>query len=146
MLFRSLMPFYSRRSELSVQGDCVLWGLRVVVPTLGRSPLLKVLHSEHTGTVRMKQLARGYFWWPLLDKDIENVASSCSVCIQNRSSPPKAPLDPWEWPTIPWYRVHIDYVGPIYGYYFLIIVDSTSKWLEVIKTKSITAEVTISLL
>ena len=42
--------------------------------------------------------------------------------------------------------IYIDYAGPFHGYYFLVVVDSTTKWLEVFKTKSISAETTISLL
>lgn len=33
--------------------------------------LLKDLHAEHLGMVKMKQLARKYMWWPKLDKEIE---------------------------------------------------------------------------
>ena len=29
-----------------------------------------------------------------------------------RPTPAKAPLHPWEWPTRPWARVHIDHAGP----------------------------------
>ena len=36
-----LKPYYKRRSELSVQEDCVLWGNRVVVP-----PALRKKHSD----------------------------------------------------------------------------------------------------
>ncbi|KAK9731423.1 Integrase zinc binding domain [Popillia japonica] len=29
----------------------------------------------------MKSLARGYFWYPNLDKDIENLVTSCPACL-----------------------------------------------------------------
>ncbi|WP_353806028.1 integrase catalytic domain-containing protein [Acinetobacter baumannii] len=42
-----------------------------------------------------------------------------------------------------WQRVHADYCGPFLSkYYALIIVDSYSKWPEVIFTTSFTAEFT----
>ena len=56
----------------------------------------------------------------------------------------KYPLHPWEFPSNPWSRLHIDYAGPMDGHMFLIVIDSYSKWLEVIKTNGCTAAVTIS--
>lgn len=141
-----LLPYYRRKNELSLQGDCVLWGTRVVIPQKGRSKLLNDLHSEHVGSTRMKQLARSYFWWPNLDADIEDVTNSCSHCLEHRNNPPVTELHPWMWPDIPWHRVHIDYAGPLHDHYFLIIVDATSKWAEIYKTKRITSEVTINFL
>ena len=47
------------------------------VPKELRGRLLKELHAVHLGIVRMKSLARGRFWWPCMDAEIENVARSC---------------------------------------------------------------------
>jgi transposase InsO family protein len=141
-----LLPYWRRRSELSLQSDCVLWGTRVVVPERARKALLTELHSGHTGSTRMKQLARSYFWWPNLDADIEGISATCSHCLENRSSPPATDIHPWSWPDIPWHRLHIDYAGPMHGYYFLVIVDATTKWAEIYKTKSITSATTIQFL
>ncbi len=40
-----LKPFASRKLELSVQDDCLLWGNRVIVPPPGRLPILRELHE-----------------------------------------------------------------------------------------------------
>ena len=49
----------------------------------------------------------------------------------NREAPPKAPLQPWSWPTRPWAHVHIDFAGPMAGgKMYLIVIDAHSKWLE----------------
>ena len=141
-----LKPFYERRSELSIQGDCLLWGIRIIIPPKGRATLLQELHSEHIGISRMKQLARSYFWWPNMDSEIEQKVNACSSCIEKRNFPPKAELHPWAWPQNVWHRVHIDYAGPMKGYHFLVIIDATSKWTEIYKTKTITSEVTIGFL
>ncbi|XP_031350553.1 uncharacterized protein K02A2.6-like [Photinus pyralis] len=45
--------------------------------------------------------------------------------------PDKAPLHPWEWTRAPWTRLHLDFAGPMDGNFFLIVIDSHSKWLEV---------------
>ena len=40
----------------------------------------------------------------------------------------------------------MDYVGPLDGQYYLIVVDSFSKWLEVFRCKSLTTDFTIKTL
>ena len=94
----------------------------------------------------MKSLARGYLWWPGMDKDIEECVKKCDVCQQTRKDPPAVPLHPWVWPDKPWTRVHIDYVGPLEENMFLLIADAHSKWIEIHATNSSTSSATIELL
>ena len=63
----------------------------------------------------MKALARSLVWWPGLDPELEKMVKECTQCQQNRPSPAIAPLHPWQWPTRPWSRLHIDYAGPTEG-------------------------------
>ena len=53
----------------------------MVIPLRYRERLVKELHQEHTGIVRMKSVARSYFWYPKLDADVEKIASDCDVCV-----------------------------------------------------------------
>ena len=142
----NLTPFIRRKDELSLQNGCILWGARVIVPPNLRQRILSELHSSHSGSSRMKELSRSYLWWPGLDKDLEDLCNSCPDCLSNRASPPKAELHPWEWPTRPWHRIHVDYAGPVDGRYFLIIVDAHSKWVDVYHTRGTTTAETISCL
>ena len=66
-----LQPFFNRRFELSVEQDCLLWGLRVIIPTRYQEDMLEELHTGHPGIVRMKELARSYLRWPNIDQEIE---------------------------------------------------------------------------
>ena len=141
-----LIAYVRRKDELSVQNGCVLWGSRVVIPKKLRPDVLNELHSGHAGSSRMKELARCYVWWPNLDKDLEEMCKSCQDCLSLRATPPKAELHPWEWPSHPWHRIHVDYAGPVNGHYYLIIVDAHSKWVDVYHTKGTTAKETIKCL
>ena len=140
-----LKPFYNRRYELTVEQDCILWGLRVVIPKRYQAPILEELHISHPGIVRMKEIARSFVWWPNCDKDIEVTVRNCSNCQQVKSVPAVSPLTPWSWPARPWTRVHIDYAE--HGkQHFLIVVDAHSHWPEIFSMQSTTSEATITVM
>nr|XP_055048287.1 uncharacterized protein K02A2.6-like [Misgurnus anguillicaudatus] len=138
-----LKPYISRRHELSVQSGCLLWGRRVVIPPALRKQVLKQLHVGHCGMVRMKEIARSYFWWPGVDGQIEEKARTCTSCQHIRNAPQLAPLHPWEFPEKPWHRIHIDFAGPVEDKMLLVVMDAHSKWPEVAIMKSTSAEKTI---
>ena len=139
----TLQPYSLKQKELSIMDGCVLWGNRVVIPTAGRQQILEELHESHQGVSRMKGRARMVVWWPNLDRDIEQLVSNCTACQSSRSLPPVAPLHPWSWPDRPWSRLHIDYAGPISNHMLLVVVDSFSKWIEVLPVKTASASITI---
>lgn len=136
-------PYKSRMKELSLMDGCVMRGSRVIVPPQGRKLVLEELHETHPGVSKMKALARSYVWWPKIDEDIENRVKLCASCQATRSSPPRVQLHPWEWPSQPWSRLHIDFAGPFMGHMYLITVDSHSKWLDVQVMQSISSSKTI---
>ena len=141
-----LRPFFNRKQELSVEGNCLLWGMRVIVPQKHRERVLQELHQEHRGMSRMKSVARSYIWWPGMDHEIEAMVKACVLCQSVKSAPAAAPLHPWVWPAKPWQRIHIDFAGPFRGSMFLLVVDAHSKWPEVCEVPSTTAAKTIELL
>ena len=126
-----LKPYVSRKDELSIEGGCVLWGGRVLIPEKLRQAVLEELHDVHPGVTRMKALARSYVWWPNMDQDIESISKHCETCCINQNNPAAAPIHIWEQPNEPWERIHLDYAGPFLGKMFLIVVDAYSKWIEV---------------
>ena len=141
-----LKPYWQHRSELSSHDGCLLWGQRVIIPPQGRSTVLQELHGGHIGVTRMKSLARGVVWWPKLDDDIDLLVRSCHKCQMQQDNPPLAPLIPWSWPTRPWSRLHIDYLGPFLGHSWLLIIDAHSKWMEVFPMTSTSSAATIQCL
>ena len=116
-----LKPFFHRRYELSIEQDCLLWGIRVVIPTRYQKDLLEELHVGYPGIVRMKELARSCFWWPNVDLEIEQTVRNRSSCQQVRKPPAAAPLAPWLWPSNPWHRIHIDFAEDEKKHYFILV-------------------------
>jgi hypothetical protein len=82
-------------------------------------------------------------WGTGLDSELETKVKNCLSCQKNRHLPAEAPHHPWEYPTKPWSRLHLDFAGPFMGYTFLIIVDSYSKWIDVHMMNSMSTTATI---
>ena len=47
-----LRQYFSRRDELSIEGNSLMWGIRVVIPPQMRGFILKELNHSHPGIVR----------------------------------------------------------------------------------------------
>lgn len=138
-----LMPFYIKRNEISVDRSCLFWGHRIIIPDTIRQQVLHELHKSHFGSTRMIEIAKSYFWWPKLNEDIINITKQCTICLSHRNTPSKTPLRTWPVPPSPWYRIHADFLGPLYGKMFLVVVDSYSKWPEVFQMANIGSGLTI---
>ena len=124
-----LQPYYNRRFELSIEGDVILWGLKEVIPKSLQQRILKELHNQHPGIVRMKSLSRIHVWYPKIDADIEHMVKSCENCASVANEPPKSHDHQWSSLSEPMDRIHIDYFDYDSKPY-LILVDSFSKWME----------------
>ncbi|XP_024890191.1 uncharacterized protein LOC112466360 [Temnothorax curvispinosus] len=74
---QELKPYFQKRHELSVEGNCLLIGTKVVIPTMLRSKVLSLFHEQHVGIVRTKMLMRTYCWWPGIDEAIEKFITAC---------------------------------------------------------------------
>lgn len=141
-----LKPYFYRKDNLTIEAGCLMTGIRVIVPEMYRKKVLMELHTSHIGVVKMKSLARTHVWWPGIDHHIEQLVKDCSDCQKVRSQPSSTTLHPWSWPDKPWKRIHIDYAGPFQGCMFLVVIDSHSKWLEVIPMQHSTTYKTIEAL
>lgn len=107
-----------------------------------REKVLELLHEQHIGIVRMKMLARSEVWWPGLDDDIERYVSVCETCQKFRSAQ-KETFSSWSRANGAWQRIHMDFFQK-FGKYFLLIVDSYSRWMDVHIVSSTNAEDTIN--
>ncbi|KAF0290869.1 uncharacterized protein FJT64_010969 [Amphibalanus amphitrite] len=134
------------RDELSVHGQLLLRGDRLVVPAALRERVLTNAHAGHQGVVRTKQRLRERFWWPRLDRQVRDLLKSCEVCSQHdghvrRERPP---LQPIPLPDGPWQRLMVDVIGPMRGpsseRYGIVLVDMYSRWPEVALCQDATAD------
>ena len=139
-----IIAYWNRRSELSVELGCIIWGCRVIIPTKLRSTVLDMLHATHLGMSSMKTLARSYVYWPLINSEIEQRANTCRNCGKYGKSLPSLVEHPWNKPSMPWQRVRIDYAGPFLNKMWLVVYDVYTRWPEVIKmNKDTTSTATI---
>lgn len=141
-----IQQFHARKSGLAVSNDCIMYCDRIVIPKTLRTRVLKQFHKHHPGIDRMKALMRSYVFWPNMDDEIVECVRQCNACALAAKSPTKTLLQSWPVTTQPWQRVHIDYAGPIKNTYYLLIIDSFSKWPEIVETNSITTIATIDIL
>ena len=88
------------------------------------------MHNTHPGITRMKALVRSLIWWPGIEADLELRVKACQVCQENSKPFPVTSLHPWEWPSRPWSRLHVDFARPFQGKMYLVLVDAQSKWLR----------------
>ncbi|XP_030025729.2 uncharacterized protein K02A2.6 [Manduca sexta] len=141
-----LKAYFVRRNELYMDRGCIVWGYRLVIPMKLRERLLSELHLGHLGIVKMKSIARGIVWWPGIDLDIENTCKQCTTCCLEGAAPPKAVPQPWPYIAEPWSRLYIDFLGLFQGKTFLVMVDCSSKWLEVFLMPKTNAQIVIKVL
>ena len=88
-----LKPYHRRQHEISVEAGCLLWGMRVIIPSTLQQWVLSELHTSHPGMVKMKSLARTLVWWPQIDKQIEHVVSRCTSCQKQATTCQSAPME-----------------------------------------------------
>jgi hypothetical protein len=123
-------PYYEFQEELCVVDDIIYKGQRIVVPTKMRKDALKVLHSGHQGIVKTKQLTRDLLYWPGVNKEVEELISTCATCQENRNMQAKEPLMPTPVPSRPWEHVAEDLFTCL-GHKWLICVDYYSEYFEI---------------
>jgi len=109
---------------------------------------MKAYHdnNRHVGQDRLYNTLKVKYWFPFLYSSVLQYVASCGLCQKSKTSQhrKKAPLKPLE-VVEPFGRVHMDFVGPLpktsEGFrHLLVVVDSTTLYVEAFPTKSTTAE------
>ena len=118
----------------------------VVVPEALRTDILKGTHDSpftgHLGVTRTLDRIRKRFFWPNMQKFVENYIRQCDACIQRKSpgsfSTGSAPLQSIE-VSEPFTFWALDYMGPLPetgrgNRHILVLMDHFTKWCEAFPT------------
>ena len=62
----------------------------------------------------------------VIDRAMEETVGACEACQVHCNAPPVAPFHAWQWPTILWDRIHVDFLGPFEGKMVFVVVDAHS--------------------
>ena len=97
-----LHPYWQHRETLTIKDGLVLQGEALIIPPAERERVLHQLHQFHQGITKSQLLARGSFFWPGINKAIEEVVHQCETCTWFQGQNTAAPLTPTPTPSHPW--------------------------------------------
>ena len=113
--------------ELSIEGDLLIKGERIIIPTSCRDSILADLHRSHEGVNQSLSLAKMCVYWPGMEADMMDYIRQCVTCIDNAKMPVET-LCPHEVPAGPWIKIGMDFFQDDSGQKFLIVADYFSKF------------------
>lgn len=126
---------------------------RVVLPQNLKQIILNYYHDQdiagHLGITKTLNKISKVYWWPKMSEDVRQYVSSCHLCQSSKPINTKpAGLMASEVPNRVWETVYIDYKGPLLrtqngNCYILVLMDSFSKWVELIPVRAATAAATV---
>ena len=119
--------YWDFRDELSIEGDLLMKGERIIIPTSCRDSILANLHKSHKGANWSLSLAKICVYWPGMEADVMDYIKRCVTCIDNAKMPVET-LHPHEVPAGPWIKIGMDFFQDDSGQKFLIVADYFSKF------------------
>ena len=135
---RELTPYYEKRSELIEDKGLVFLGKRLVVPTSMRKEMLKQVHRSHIGIEGCLRPAREVPYWPLMNAEVKDFITKCSVCQSQKPDQCREPMQPYPVPPQPWSILGAD-MFELGQQQFFILVDYWSSFFEVLEVKEATS-------
>ena len=131
------------KGELSVMGQVVLRGTRIVMPFKLRAETLRLAHEGHQGIVKTKARLRSKVWWPGIDHQTEKTVQSCHPCQLVIGTGRPEPVIRTTMPSHPWDHLALDLLELQPGEELVVLTDYHSRWFEVASLqKAHTANVT----
>ena len=125
-----LCPYWQHRETLTIMDGLVLQGEVLVIPPAKRERVPHQLHQFHQGIMKSQLLACESFFWPSINKAIEEVVCQCETCTQFQSQNAAVPLTPTPTPSCPWQMCATD-IFMLEGVDHLVVVNFYSKMIFV---------------
>ena len=125
---------------------------QLVLPSQLRKYVMSIAHESilagHMGIRKTLNRILGYFYWPGINGDVQRYCKSCDICQRTiqKGKVTKVPLGDMPIMDVPFQRVGVDLVGPIFptsdrGHrYILTLVDYATRYPEAVALKKITTE------
>ena len=131
-------------NELTMIGQIVLRGVRIVVPESLRKQVILLAHEGHQRTIKTKQRNCTKVWRPGVDGMVERKCRTCHG-FQLVSQPvPPQPVMSTQFPDAPWTDLTADLLGPLLsGDNILLVVYYHSRYFEVDSLKSTTCPMSL---
>ena len=124
---RAARFYWSFCDELSIDGNILTKGERVVIPPSCRDNIMADLHGSHASINKAMDLARTCVYWPSMEADITDYIKRCLTCIKCSNLPVKM-LQPHGVPPRPWVKIGVDLFQDHLGKNHLIVADYFSKF------------------
>ena len=125
-----LCPYWQHRETLTIEDGLVLWGEALLIPPAKRERTLNQQHQFHQGITKSQLLMCGSFFWPGINKAIEEVVHQCEACTWFQSQNAAAPLTPTPTPLHPWQMCATD-IFTLEGIDHLVVGNFYSKMILV---------------
>jgi hypothetical protein len=122
---QTVKPYYNIRDEIVYNNGLLLKG-----QLTHHHPIITAQHHESNHTPGPHNRAQMSVYWPGINAQIEDLVSSCSLCITYRNKQQKETLIQPTVPNAPWTKVASDLFS-LYGHDYVIVTDYFSKYIEI---------------
>lgn len=140
-----IKQYFAIANELTIIDDLVFKNLQLLIPNKMRAEVLKKLHYNHLGIEKTKNRAREIIYWPLMNKQIEDMITNCDICVKYKKNNVKEPLMPKNIPKAPWEMIGLDFFH-FRNAEYLLVVDYFSKYVEIVRMETTTSSKMIEIL
>ena len=126
-----LSPYKKIFDQLTVSDEgMILKQERIILPqSLWNKAIHKAHQGAHPGMSAMKRRLRSHFWFPMLNKMVEEEVRNCRECQMFTRKTFKDPIHPHKSPNSAWEKVNIDLFGPMPDTkHVLVVTDTMSRF------------------